>query len=313
MDPSQRPSAWDLYEKLSEYWRFFYKKDTEFCQQLQEVEEQRDDQISKLAEANAEIEILREKCLSIQSKINEVHDDSLLHGYSKVDENAVEELSKELKKFQEESQVQQEHADILQKKVDKLQSEKNHQLVINADLAQQVEQLQKDLESLAEEFAETVTKQEDNEIQMKDRISELETALEETEKDISTPYLTKLADANENLRQTNYDLNSKIAEAEQRASSLSETVKTLESELERTKSASNSLKAKVQELEAEKRVLDQANESSFEERQKLDQRIETLLQQLQTSGRNGNKTATHHLKKKFSKRNKKLKKIILKF
>ncbi|CAB4419056.1 unnamed protein product [Rhizophagus irregularis] len=260
--------------------------------QLQEVEKERDDHIPKIAEANSEIDILKEKCSTLQNEINELHRDSVLQSYSDVDENVVEELSNELKKVQEEAREQEERAATLQKKVNKLQSEKNDQLEINAVLAQQIEQLQKDLESLAEEFTETATKQEDNEIQMKERISELETALEAAKNSsVDNPSLANLAAANESLRQTNDDLNQKIVEAEHRASSLSEKVKELENE--NNKSSIDSLKAKIQELEDEKRVLEQVKESSLEERQKLDQQIESLMQQLQTSGRNGNKTASH--------------------
>ncbi|CAG8579760.1 2401_t:CDS:2 [Funneliformis caledonium] len=270
--------------------------------QLQKAEEQNDDHSSKLAEANSEIDTLKEKCVSLQNKINEVHHDSLLKNFSNIDDD----LTKELKNVLKEVHAQKERADTLQKEANKLKSEKNNHIVINADLAQQIERLQKDLEFLTEEYAEAVTKQEDTEALIKDQkiqLSELETALEVAKKSQplsinSNPSLTKLAAANESLRQTNDDLNKKITEAEHRASSLSVRLKTLENELESTKttdddSSVDALKAKIQGLEVENEGLKQSNEAFLEERVNLDQRIEHLVKQLQTSGQDGNKTAVN--------------------
>ncbi|PKY41831.1 hypothetical protein RhiirA4_396557 [Rhizophagus irregularis] len=82
---------------------------------------------------------------------------------------------------------------------------------------------------------------------------------------------------------------------------LSEKIKHLESELMSIKlfenDASNSdgsvknLKEKIRELEAEKEGLEQANSVSNEERSKLDQKIKSLLEQLESVGKGGNETA----------------------
>ncbi|RIB09011.1 hypothetical protein C2G38_2109676, partial [Gigaspora rosea] len=47
-----------------------------------------------------------------------------------------------------------------------------------------------------------------------------------------------------------------------------------------------SLQEKISELEAEKEGLEQANKAFFEERKKLDQRIDSLLNQLKERGGN---------------------------
>ncbi|CAJ0632202.1 7162_t:CDS:2 [Entrophospora sp. SA101] len=51
------------------------------------------------------------------------------------------------------------------------------------------------------------------------------------------------------------------------------------------------LKSKISELEAEKEGLEEANKAFCEERKKLDQKLDSLLKQLQTAGREGNKGA----------------------
>ncbi|CAG8844842.1 17341_t:CDS:1, partial [Racocetra persica] len=118
---------------------------------------------------------------------------------------------------------------------------------------------------------------------------------------ITSPALAKLSSTNEILRQTNENLNVKILQAQSRMSVLTQKIKSLESELKTLQYVSkddvsgNSIlrfKEKIQELEAEKEGLEQANLAFCEERKKLDQKIDSLLQQLQSVGQGGNEAAT---------------------
>ncbi|CAG8777978.1 11158_t:CDS:1, partial [Racocetra fulgida] len=224
-------------------------------------------------------------------------------------------LTNQLKQVHSEAKFHRDQVVTLEKKIKQLESDRTESLERNATLEQQVEQLQKDLETLAEEFSQTVAKFEDTNTlskQQKQRIIELETALAETQKVASTtdrssvrgsgstnPALAELASANENLRQINDGLNIKISKAEERVSEVNAKINLLEEELAQLRSgitnineeSVENLKLKIQELQSDKDLLEQANEAAFEERGKLDHKIESLMQQLRSVG--GNKAAQH--------------------
>ncbi|CAG8517269.1 19698_t:CDS:2 [Gigaspora margarita] len=278
---------------------------------LQEVQEHHQQEISKLKQAEEEISLLREKCAQLQEEIGSAHRDSVIKSYENIDNNIVEDLNNQLKKALNQVQEQQDRVIELEKATKQLESEKRIQCERNEDLEDQVEQLQKDLETLAEEFAEAASKFEDaDELsrQQKTRIAELENALWEAKKNYSediangfnesehtNPSLVKLAAANEQLRQTNESLNGKIVEAEEQTQVLTDKAKFLESELTRLGSSDQEsikvLKNKIKELEMEKNGLEEANEALFDERGKLDQKIEFLMQQLRSVNNGDIKTS----------------------
>src|SRR5204862_7362560 len=85
--------------------------------------------------------------------------------------------------------------------------------------------------------------------------------------------------------------------AEDHVASLKDNNRNLEKELGHMKNTLNGvtvedLKEKITELEAEKEGLEQANNAFKEECKKLDQKIESLVKQLELAGRGGNKSAT---------------------
>ncbi|CAG8485544.1 4306_t:CDS:2 [Cetraspora pellucida] len=282
---------------------------------LKEAEAHRVEETSKLKKANKEIESLSDKCNQLQKELEDAQWDSVIQSYENVDDTMVEDLTNQLKQVHNEAKLHRDQVVTLEKKVKQLESDRTESLERNATLEQQVEQLQKDLETLAEEFSQTAARfEETNTLSklQKQQIIELETALAEAQKITSTtdrssirgsastnPALAELASANETLRQINDGLNIKISKAEERVSELNIKISILEEELTQLRSGSNnineesveSLKLKIQELQSDKDLLEQANEAAFEERSKLDHKIESLMQQLRSVG--GNKAAQH--------------------
>ncbi|CAG8455777.1 7014_t:CDS:2 [Funneliformis mosseae] len=273
---------------------------------LREMKDRRNEEMHRLKEANNEIVLLQEKCSQLQNELDEINHHSFIEKYEKIDDKMIEELTNQLRKAHEEVIINRERISELEKTAQQLEADKLVQFERNEDLEDEVDKLQKDLETLAEEFAEAASKFEDaDELskQQKGRIIELESALEEAKNnenftprsDIANSALAKLAAANEQLRQTNDDLNKKIAEAEHTTLMLTNKVKSLEKELPRLNSNEGEeikrLEEKIRELEYEKEGLEESNESFYKERNKLDQKIESLIQQLRTIGNGGNKTA----------------------
>ncbi|RHZ77393.1 hypothetical protein Glove_180g75 [Diversispora epigaea] len=269
---------------------------------LHDIQERHDQEIIKLQQANEEICTLSDKCFRLQTEIDDAHQDSVIQCYENIDDDMVEYLTNELRKAHNQVQVQRDYAEELEKIAKQLELEKKTQTQRNEDLESEVDQLQKDLETLADEFNEAASKFADaDELsrQQKIKIGELEKALEEAKKSSSgeidqrisestNPALAKLAVANEKLRQTNNELNFKITEAEDKTRVLNDKIKLLESEISRLNSRESEsvkqLKDKIKELEVEKDSLEEANETFFEERGKLDQKIEFLMQQLRSMG-----------------------------
>ncbi|CAJ0632129.1 13413_t:CDS:2 [Entrophospora sp. SA101] len=269
---------------------------------LKEAQSLRNKEISKLKDANKEIDELQEKCTNLQNKLEDTIHDSLIQSYENIDDSAVEDLANQLKKAHAQVVENRDRVVELEKSTKLLESEKSEQIERNENLEQHVEQLQKDIENLAEEFAEVANKFNDTDElskQQKSRIVELEIALEEAKKKptdnhnsaLTNPALAKLASANELLRQTNENLNLKTAEAGEQIKALKEKIKTLEKEVIND-SENNKLREKIKELQSERDELEEANENYFEERSKLDLKVESLLEQLRLVGLGGNHAAT---------------------
>nr|CAG8456812.1 13765_t:CDS:2 [Entrophospora candida] len=269
---------------------------------LKEAQSLRNEEISKLKDANKEIDELQEKCTNLQNKLEDAIHDSLIQSYENIDDSAVEDLANQLKKAHAQVVENRDRVVELEKSTKLLESEKSEQIERNENLEQHVEQLQKDIENLAEEFAEVANKFNDTDElskQQKSRIVELEIALEEAKKKptdnhnsaLTNPALAKLASANELLRQTNENLNLKTAEAGEQIKALKEKIKTLEKEV-MNDGENNKLREKIKELQSERDELEEANENYFEERSKLDLKVESLLEQLRLVGLGGNHAAT---------------------
>ncbi|CAG8757072.1 2850_t:CDS:2, partial [Gigaspora rosea] len=99
-------------------------------------------------------------------------------GIDLVDSKMVEDLTEQLNRVQSESSTYKERAQELE---NTLRSNNEEYLEIKGDLNNQVERLQRELESLAEEFAEAAIKYEDSEVilqEQKNRIVYLEEILE---------------------------------------------------------------------------------------------------------------------------------------
>jgi chromosome segregation ATPase len=289
--------------------------------QLQEAKINRDQEISKLQEATAEIEVLKKQYEQLKNQISENNDSSSQNNNNNnVDNsNIVENLTKQLEEARNESKMHRERVEELENKTKQLESDKSDQIKTNENLLQQVEQLQKELGSLAEEFTDSNSKHEDAEMLLNEQ-KKPETDTNKTKSrrsiifnrnlslkkaknkdDESNLAFAKLTEVNNSLRKANENLTSKILQAQTRMNTLSEKIKHLESELMSIRlfenDASNNdesvknLKEKIRELEAEKEGLEQANSASSEERSKLDQKIKSLLEQLDSIGKGGNETA----------------------
>ncbi|CAG8448231.1 2961_t:CDS:2 [Acaulospora colombiana] len=266
--------------------------------QLQEADRCRDEEISKVKSATVEVERLKVQCRSLQLELDDAHKDSLIAGFQKVDVSIVKDLSKQLKKANREAESQRDRVDELEKIVKQLEFEKEDKEKQNENLQQQIEQLNIKLKLATQEppeFADT------------DVISSI---CSPTNESVSSLALSKLSTANESLRKTNENLNLKILQAQSRMTALTQRIMSLELDLKNLQLigkddlAGDSVlqfKNKIANLEAEKEGLTQANAMFSEERKKLDQKIESLLEQITLSGKEGNETAAQ-----FSELNEKI-------
>ncbi|CAG8490449.1 4939_t:CDS:2 [Funneliformis mosseae] len=290
--------------------------------QLKAAEGNHSSESSRLEDANAEIETLKSRCKKLQNDLDDTQKATMIKSYSDADNSEiVKELTNQLNEAHNEAKVYRDRVEELEKITKQLETDKQNQINTSVNLKQQIENLRHDLDSITEGCTETATTYEDVvEIskEQKIRIAELEKELEETQKQKRTlssyksnesltdsfdtyeissdPKLSKLAAANENLRQINDNLHAKVTAAEDHVVSLKHNIRNLEKELGRMNNALNGatveeLKGKITELEAEKEGLEQANKSFGENRKKLDQKIESLMKQLNLAGRGGNKTA----------------------
>ncbi|GBC09297.1 hypothetical protein RclHR1_08750006 [Rhizophagus clarus] len=287
--------------------------------QLQEAKINRDQEIAKLQEATAEIEVLKKQYEQLKNQVGENNDSSSQNNNNVDNSNIVENLTKQLEEARNESKMHRERVIELENMTKQLESDKSDQVKTNENLSQQVDQLQKELDSLAEEFSDSNSRHEDADMssneqkkaetdtnKTKSRRSKIfnrNLSLKKTKNkdDESNLAFAKLTEVNNSLRKTNENLTSKILQAQTRMNALSEKIKHLESELMNIKLFENDvsnndesvkdLKEKIRELEADKEGLEQANSTSNEERSKLDQKIKSLLEQLESVGKGGNETA----------------------
>ncbi|KAF0473765.1 kinesin-domain-containing protein [Gigaspora margarita] len=238
---------------------------------LQMAESNHSSEISRLQEANVEIEILKEQCKRLQNAFDDAKMEVMCNFNNGVNNLTIENLTNQLKQAHIELESHRNRVQELEMTIQKLESDKKSQHTDNKNITQQIGNIQKEFDNLSVEYDKTVR--------------ELEKA------DSSNLTIEKMLIENENLRLTNDRLNAKVSANEEEVNSLKENLKTLRNELEHLHSISDqismeSLQEKISELEAEKEGLEQANKAFFEERKKLDQRIDSLLNQLKERGGN---------------------------
>ncbi|CAG8466351.1 21051_t:CDS:2 [Gigaspora margarita] len=238
---------------------------------LQMAESNHSSEISRLQEANVEIEILKEQCKRLQNAFDDAKMEVMCNFNNGVNNLTIENLTNQLKQAHIELESHRNRVQELEMTIQKLESDKKSQHTDNKNITQQIGNLQKEFDNLSVKYDKTVR--------------ELEKA------DSSNLTIEKMLIENENLRLTNDRLNAKVSANEEEVNSLKENLKTLRNELEHLHSISDqismeSLQEKISELEAEKEGLEQANKAFFEERKKLDQRIDSLLNQLKERGGN---------------------------
>ncbi|CAG8453731.1 11874_t:CDS:2 [Diversispora eburnea] len=261
--------------------------------QLQEAKDQHNDTVMKLENANKEIEELTNQITQLQNMIIEANDNHKM----------MEVLKNDLGKAQNEIQEYSKQVKELEKINQQFKLEDHEKLKINDELAKQVEELQNDLETLTEEFSNASTKYEDSNNKLQEQ-REFISGLEETLKifkrqktiddenlESSSSILKQLAKDNENLRNTNDNLNSQINTAESHSIELSEKIKYLEDEIANlNKESTETVKEKIYNLESERDELKRANKSLTEERHQLETKIESLTQKFQLAGQEENET-----------------------
>ncbi|CAG8443698.1 9187_t:CDS:2 [Diversispora eburnea] len=273
----------------------YRKQVKEIKSKLRDAKQRRDVEHSKLKEINDEIYILKEEYAQMQNEKDDLKHNSVLDCYQNIEDSAVQELINQIKQTYSEIKSQKTRVTELEKITHYLETDKMVQIEHREDLEEELDQLQKDIETLADEFAVEVSKFEEVDKlskKQKRRINELEIALEESKKldleilagESTDPEINKLLITNKELQQTNENLNSKIVESEKRTCTLSEKVEKLEKHIiyheENRKSLIKSLKIQIKELEYEKEHSYGINTVITEERIILDKRIAFLREQL---------------------------------
>ncbi|RHZ75213.1 hypothetical protein Glove_216g122 [Diversispora epigaea] len=283
----------------------YRKQVKEIKSRLRDAKQRRDVEHSKLKAINDEIYNLKEEYARMQNEKDDLKHNSVLDSYQNIEDSAVQELISQIKQTYSEVKSQKTRVTELEKITHYLESDKMVQIEHREDLEEELDQLQKDIETLADEFAVEVSKFEEVDKlskKQKRRINELEIALEESKKldleilagESTDPEINKLLITNKELQQTNENLNSKIVESEKRTCTLSEKVETLEKHIvcheENRKSLIKSLKIQIKELEHEKEHSYGINTVITEERIILDKRIAFLREQLRMTGSDENQT-----------------------
>ncbi|CAI2167152.1 10509_t:CDS:2, partial [Funneliformis geosporum] len=178
----------DSTNALLEKGKYSESKQAEFIQnlesQLKDVKNARvlrEEEISELSRTN---ESLNEQCMRLHNEIKDVHNESARQSEESL--NILEELNNQLEIEKNEHLSDRENLEI---QVQKLQKEiglmNNEHLSDRENLEQQVLTLQKEIGLMSDELIEIARKYEDAEIlstEYKQRISNLEVALEEAKK-----------------------------------------------------------------------------------------------------------------------------------
>ncbi|CAG8452779.1 5095_t:CDS:2 [Acaulospora morrowiae] len=275
------------------------KKIKELKTKIRNAKTRRDAEHKGLKLANDQAYSIKEECTRMQNEIDDAKYNSVLDCYNSNDDPTVQQLICQIKQEHSNIKAQKIRIAEIEKSNHYLESDKIMQIEHNDDLEEELDQLQKDIETLSDEFADEASKFEDVDRlskQQKLRIAELEASLEETRKlnleiqsgESTDPTINKLLIANKELQQTYENLNSKIVDSEKMTSSLSDRIKTLENEIVRigdsNESLTKNLRVQIKELEFEREHLNSANRIILEEREVLDKRIAFLREQLRMTG-----------------------------
>ncbi|CAG8612670.1 3497_t:CDS:2, partial [Ambispora leptoticha] len=278
---SKEAEVENLKVKLTEV----LKKEEAITLEISELEGQLDSEINggDLNQLDIKNQILAQKTLNIrlQSELDQVKEElkaALASRENRSEET--EELSQLLTDTLRQSDENAQRADELARELENLKAnDSNKDSTVSQDRVLELEQTLKQLET-----------DKDNEIkQLKQQVEQFQNELVSL-----TDEFAKYEEVEEISRQQKLQ----ITEAEKHIATLTEKVKRLEKDLEEAQKLAmdikemNELHEKIKELEAEKEGLEQANNSFFEERGRLDQRIESLMQQLETVGAGGNKAAS---------------------
>ncbi|CAG8632327.1 16212_t:CDS:1, partial [Acaulospora morrowiae] len=196
--------------------------------------------------------------------------------------------------------------------------ENEDQCKLQFELEEQIKTLKKNYDLLNENFTEVANKFVDAEVisqEQKERIVELEAALRDANEQktsqldssldvnkrnsvLENPKFARLSAVTENLQQHHENLTSKISEVGFCASSLTDNLKNLEVEIDQLKSLDDVesvdvLKERITKLKSEKEDLKQVNEALFEEKNDVDHKIKTVLDQLKMASQDGSRTAAY--------------------
>ncbi|CAG8542125.1 7973_t:CDS:2, partial [Cetraspora pellucida] len=274
---------------------------------IRDAKQHRNAEHASLKDVTNNIYSLRAQCTLMQNEIEDIKYNSVLDCYDSIDDEMVENLIKQLKQTHKEAKEKINRVIELEKISHQLESDKINQYEHNEDLEEELDQLQKDIETLADEFADAASKFEDSDKLCKKQrriIAELEAALEETKNPIrinelegsTDPETNKLLVLNKELRQSHDHLNSKMSEVEKKTNSLTNKIKFLEAELvrlsENDHALTKNLEIQIKKLEFEKDKLQGTNEIILEEREILDKRIAFLREQLRMDGSDETKTTS---------------------
>ncbi|CAG8464465.1 3839_t:CDS:2 [Racocetra fulgida] len=211
---------------------------------IRDAKQYRNAEHNNLKDVTNNIYSLRAQCTLMQNEIEDIKYNSVLDCYDSIDDEMVENLIKQLKQTHKEAKEKISRVIELEKISHQLESDKIIQYEHNEDLEEELDQLQKDIETLADEFADAASKFEDSDKLCKKQrriIAEMEAALEEAKNPIrinelegsTDPETNKLLVLNKELRQSHDHLNSKMSEFEKKTNSLKNKIKSLEVELVR--------------------------------------------------------------------------------
>ncbi|CAG8619378.1 12174_t:CDS:2, partial [Gigaspora rosea] len=272
---------------------------------IRDAKQLRNAEHTNLKDATNNIYSLRAQCTLMQNEVDDIKYNSVLDCYDSIDDEMVQNLIKQLKQTHKAAKEKINRVIELEKISYQLESDKINQCEHHEDLEEELDQLQKDIETLADEFADAASKFEDSDKLCKKQrriIAEMEVAIEEAKNPIkiselegsTDPETNRLLALNKELRQSHDHLNSKMSEVEKKSDSLTNKIKSLEIDLvrldENDHALTKNLEIQIKQLEFEKDKLQGKNEIVLEEREILDKRITFLREQLRMDGSDETKT-----------------------
>ncbi|CAG8698268.1 15546_t:CDS:2, partial [Dentiscutata erythropus] len=280
---------------------------------LLEVEAQREEGMLKLKEANEEIILIQKQYMDLQKQVEDSQSQLEMQREQK---NIDDLLTNQLKEAQSQAKGHLKQIGMLEEKVQQLEIEKKQESEHYTNATDELAQLKKEFESLAEEFADAASKFENaDELskQQKVRIESLESSLNEAKKlHRITPTIqlngsTEITESSKSfdtnsaintLTSANDELMARIVELEARAGTLTDQNKNLQNELSyftaNDMRVFEDMKQKIIEFEAVKKELkelEEINETFFEECKVLEAKVQSLMKQLWSLTNGGNEVA----------------------